>query len=134
MKSNLTTKTPRHQEKLFKRKISLMTNTGSLHIANGQVLGLQQSPKTRKPESSYPRNGSITIFPKLQVTRPYQYKPLPPLIELNDSEKFRDDQDNVHEVEVRGKKTKEDIRFKCKDVGRVFEIVADIIGINAQMS
>jgi hypothetical protein len=68
------------------------------------------------------------------VTRPYQYKPLPPLIELNDSEKFRDDQDNVHEVEVRGKKTKEDIRFKCKDVGRVFEIVADIIGINAQMS
>ena len=52
----------------------------------------------------------------------YKYKPLPPLLELSDSEKFRDDQGNIHEVEVRGEKTKDGIRFKCKDIARVFEM------------
>ena len=52
----------------------------------------------------------------------YKYKPLPPLLELSESEKFRDDQGNIHEVEVRGEKTKDGIRFKCKDIARVFEM------------
>jgi hypothetical protein len=52
----------------------------------------------------------------------YKYKPLPPLLELNEDEKFRDIEDNVHEVEVRGVRSREGIRFSCRDVARVFEM------------
>jgi hypothetical protein len=52
----------------------------------------------------------------------YKYKPLPPLLELNDHEKFRDQAGNVHEVEVRGDRSKTGIRFSCKDIARVFEM------------
>jgi prophage antirepressor-like protein len=52
----------------------------------------------------------------------YKYKPLPPLLELNEDEKFRDIEGNVHEVEVRGVRSREGIRFSCRDVARVFEM------------
>ena len=52
----------------------------------------------------------------------YKYKPLPPLLELSDSEKFRDDAGNIHEVEVRGEKTKDSIRFSWSDISRLFEM------------
>jgi hypothetical protein len=55
----------------------------------------------------------------------YKYKPLPPLLELNDHEKFRDQVGNVHEVEVRGDRSKTGIRFSCKDIARVFEMEVD---------
>jgi hypothetical protein len=52
----------------------------------------------------------------------YKYKQLPPLLELNEYEKFRDIEDNVHEVEVRGVRSREGIRFSCRDVAHVFEM------------
>jgi len=52
----------------------------------------------------------------------YKYKPPPPLLELEDHEKFTDQAGNVFEVEVRGDKTKEGIRFNCEDVARIFEM------------
>jgi hypothetical protein len=52
----------------------------------------------------------------------YKYKPLPHLLELNEDEKFRDIEDNVHEVEVRGVRSREGIRFSCRDVAHVFEM------------
>lgn len=52
----------------------------------------------------------------------YKYKPLPPLLELSDAEKFRNEAGNVFEVEVRGDKTKQGIRFKWTDVCRLFEM------------
>lgn len=52
----------------------------------------------------------------------YKYKPLPNILKLEDHEKFRDVEGNVHEVEVRGEKTKDGIRFKCKDIARIFEM------------
>ncbi len=52
----------------------------------------------------------------------YKYKPLPPLLELREEEKFRDELGNVYEVEVRGEKTKEGIRFKCADIQKLFEM------------
>ena len=54
----------------------------------------------------------------------YKYKPLPPLLELSDSEKFRDEQGNVHEVEVRGEKMKNGIWFSWSDISRLFEMPA----------
>ena len=52
----------------------------------------------------------------------YKYKPLPPLLELHEDQMFRDHHGDIHEVEIRGEKTKEGIRFKCEDVARVFEM------------
>lgn len=52
----------------------------------------------------------------------YKYKPLPALVELRDDEKFKDDQGNIYEVEVRGEKSEESIRFKGKDVENLFEM------------
>lgn len=52
----------------------------------------------------------------------YKYKPLPPVIELSEEEKFRDDDGNVFEVEVRGTRSKDGIRFKLTDIQRVFEM------------
>lgn len=55
-------------------------------------------------------------------TSVYKYKPLPALLELEESEKFKDDEGNVYEVEVRGERNEEMIRFKGKDIARVFEM------------
>ena len=52
----------------------------------------------------------------------YKYKPLPPLLELSQDQQFRDQYGDVHQVEVRGDKTKEGIWFKCEDIARVFEM------------
>jgi hypothetical protein len=43
-------------------------------------------------------------------------------LELNEDEKFRDIEDNVHEVEVRGVRSREGIRFSCRDVAHMFEM------------
>jgi hypothetical protein len=52
----------------------------------------------------------------------YKYKPLPPLVILSEEEKFRDGDGNIYEVEVRGTRSKDGIRFKLKDIQRVFEM------------
>ena len=52
----------------------------------------------------------------------YKYKPLPPLVILSEEEKFRDGDGNTCEVEVRGTRSKDGVRFKLKDIQRIFEI------------
>ena len=46
----------------------------------------------------------------------------PPILELREEEKFTDDDGNVYEVEVRGERHEDKIRFKGKDVERVFQM------------
>lgn len=47
----------------------------------------------------------------------------PPILEMREEEKFIDDEGNVYEVEMRGEeKTKDKVRFKGKDLERVFQI------------
>lgn len=41
---------------------------------------------------------------------------------LSEDEKFKDNAGDVYEVEVRGDKTKDSIRFKWTDVSRLFEM------------
>ena len=52
----------------------------------------------------------------------YKHKPLPPLLELSEEEKFRDNDGKVYEVEVRGEKTKQSIRFSWTDVSKMLEM------------
>lgn len=54
----------------------------------------------------------------------------PPILDLEEHEKFRDDTGNIHEVEVRGVRDEDKIFFKASDIERLFEmenLVHDII-------
>jgi len=80
-------------------------------------------PENKKAKVLISHDWAHNNLPKITgIQDTYKYKPLPSLLELSENEKFRDGQGNVHQVEVRGKKTKDGIRFKCKDVARVFEM------------
>ena len=49
-------------------------------------------------------------------------KKAPPLLHLNNSEKFKDRDNNIIEIETRGEKSRNMIYFKVQDVIRVFEM------------
>lgn len=58
----------------------------------------------------------------------------PEIIELNDNEKFKDENGNVLEIETRGEREHDKIYFKVKDVEKSFEmksLYATLIGGNA---
>jgi len=55
----------------------------------------------------------------------YKYKPLPQLLLLTEEEKFRDFEGNIYEVQVRGEKTKEGIRFKCSDILELLKLKSE---------
>jgi hypothetical protein len=61
-------------------------------------------------------------LPSLNSNCVYKYDPLPPLIELEDSEKFMDDEGNLYNVETRGERSEDKVFFKAKDVARVFDM------------
>ena len=47
----------------------------------------------------------------------------PPILVLNDNEKFRDNEGNIYEIETRGKeRTIDSVYFLCKDVSKAFGI------------
>jgi len=57
-----------------------------------------------------------------EAANPGEPRDAPPILELTDEEKFTDDDGNVYEVEVRGERHEDKIRFKGEDVARVFEM------------
>ena len=63
---------------------------------------------------------SKSNLPSLNSNRVYKYDPLPPLIELEDSEKFMDDGGNLYNVETRGERSEDRVFFKAKDISKVF--------------
>lgn len=68
-------------------------------------------------------------------TSKYKYKILPSLLKLDNKEKFRDNEGNIYEVEVRGERSEEYIRFKGKDVAKIFEmenLVSDVRNFTTQ--
>jgi hypothetical protein len=61
-------------------------------------------------------------LPSLNSNCVYKYDPLPPLIELEDSEKFMDDKGNLYNVETRGERSEDKVFLKAKDIARVFDM------------
>ena len=57
-------------------------------------------------------------------------KEAPDLLKLEDHEKFRDSEDNIFEVEVRGVRNEEQIFYKGKDVEKVFGMGSLVRGIH----
>jgi len=52
----------------------------------------------------------------------YECPPAPDILELNDNEKFKDINDNILNIEVRGTRNKKDTYFKVKDISKEFDM------------
>ena len=59
---------------------------------------------------------------QIQQLKDNELKEAPPLLLLNEDEKFRDDEGNVAEIETRGEKSEKGILFRVKDVMVVFQM------------
>jgi hypothetical protein len=72
---------------------------------------------------------SKSNLPSLNSNCVYKYDPLPPLIVLEDSEKFMDDLGNLYNVETRGERSEDKVFFKAKDVARVFDMKHNLVAL-----
>ena len=52
----------------------------------------------------------------------YDCPPAPEILELNDNEKFKDIDNNILNIEVRGTRNKKDTYFKVKDISKEFNM------------
>ncbi len=73
------------------------------------------SPKPSTSSSPKPSTSRVLVA---QVAN--NYKEAPALVHLEDHEKFRDNEDNIFEVEVRGVRDEDKIFFKAQDVQKAF--------------
>ncbi|CCV02332.1 BRO-like protein [Invertebrate iridescent virus 30] len=64
----------------------------------------------------------IDKYEKKSASTQIVLREAPPVLKLKDCEKFRDDTDNVFEVEVRGVKEVNKIYFRGRDIEKLFEI------------
>jgi very-short-patch-repair endonuclease len=64
-----------------------------------------------------------------EAANPGEPRDAPPILELTDEEKLTDDDGNVYEVEVRGERHEDKIRFKGKDVARAFQMENLVDGV-----
>lgn len=63
------------------------------------------------------------IFNANRVNTPIaNYNPLPILLELEEREKFKDDDGNVIDIQIRGERTADCIFFKSTDIGKMLDI------------
>ena len=67
-------------------------------------------------------NSEINIIPELKIeSKSIILNGLPPIIELEEHEMFRDANDEPFHIEVRGERSKDKILFKAKDVAKFSE-------------
>jgi hypothetical protein len=59
---------------------------------------------------------------KEKISKNRDYEIVPPILYLNDDEKFRDENENIMEIETRGEKVQDKIFFKVKDVSNCFNL------------
>lgn len=62
------------------------------------------------------------VVEKNQDELNFKYEELPTILELNENEKFRDDNNNVLEIEIRGERKYDKIYFKASDIEKEFVI------------
>ena len=66
---------------------------------------------------------NVPKFKDISNDDDYECPPAPDILELNDSEKFKDTDGNVLDIEVRGTRNKKDTYFKVKNVSKEFNIL-----------
>jgi hypothetical protein len=68
------------------------------------------------------REQVVSSKPKVTSEEAIEQEKTPDIIELDDDEKFRDDEGNIIEIETRGERTYDGIYFRVKDVSSGFGI------------
>jgi len=84
--------------------------------ANVNKLVEKYTAKSSKPSSPKPSTSRLVQAVK-------NYKEAPNIIKLGDIEKFKDNEDNLFEVEVRGVREEDKIFFKAQDVENAFGMI-----------
>jgi hypothetical protein len=94
--------------------------------------GSQSKSGWKKCDSTYPK-GKLLLksdwvhenVPKMAITNNVHYEvdPAPPVLELDDHEKFIDSNNKILDIEVRGERNSKKCYFKVSDVAREFEIL-----------
>ena len=52
----------------------------------------------------------------------YKYQPAPEILELNNDERFKDENNNILDIEVRGERNVNNCYFRVKDISKCFEM------------
>jgi hypothetical protein len=75
-----------------------------------------------KTEIENCKNDNIVKSHSEKISKNRDYEIAPPILYLNDEEKFRDENGNIMEIETRGEKYQDKIFFKVKDVSNCFNL------------
>ncbi len=90
---------------------------------NGWMVSPDQKAPSNKAKLLLNAEWTTQNIPKMQAhENNYEYQKAPNIIELDDSEKFKDSSGNPVDIETRGERNSKDIYFSAKDVSRVFEL------------
>jgi len=90
---------------------------------NGWMVSPDQKAPSNKAKLLLNAEWTTQNIPKMQAhENNYEYQKAPNIIELDDSEKFKDSSGNPVDIETRGDRNSKDIYFSAKDVSRVFEL------------
>ena len=65
---------------------------------------------------------NVPKFKKILDINDYKYPPAPEILELNDNEKFKDENCDILDIEVRGERNPKNCYFRVKDISAGFEI------------
>ena len=65
---------------------------------------------------------NVPKFKEISDINDYKYPPVPEILELNDNEKFKDEYDNILDIEVRGERNVNHCYFRVKDISKCFEM------------
>lgn len=119
-------KNSRNTRSLIKRK-GINDDMYIFAKQNGNGKWIKTDGKSIKFDKVFLRKDYLNNIPELsdndaEIVDDNGILTAPPIIELNDNEKFKDDDGNIVDIETRGTRNCDNIYFKVKDVGNEFEI------------
>ena len=93
-----------------------------IYLKKKDDIWIESSGKSIKYDKVFINKDYIKSIPKInrEIIKDNKNE-APPIIELKESEKFKDDDGNILDIETRGEREVEKIFFKCKDIEKYFD-------------
>ena len=93
-----------------------------IYLKKKDDIWIESSGKSIKYDKVFINKDYINNIPEInrEIIKD-NIKEAPPIIELKDSEKFKDDDGNILDIESRGEREVDNIFFKCKDIEKNFD-------------
>jgi hypothetical protein len=113
----------RMREIIIKKKLQLEDYLFGLELSNGTIIKKDQT--LRKAQLFLTKEYVENNVPKFKNTitkTDYKYEIAPSELNLTDEEKFKDENGNIINIEVRGERKHDKCYFKIEDVSKGFEI------------